>query len=81
MPRRSSNQENFYFTRDKIENEFDKLNICNKFKKCINCLRAEYSEFELQRKSFYIFILNSDVKDWIKCYQGRYNRPVISPVF
>ena len=34
MPRRSSNQENFCFARDEIENEFDKLlqkaNICNK---------------------------------------------------
>ena len=64
MPRRRINAEQFYFTRREIVNEFEKpferTKFCKQCKKCINCTRAEYVDFEVDRKMFYTS--NKDVK-------------------
>ena len=83
MPRRKANVEQFYFSRREIGVEFEKLFertiFCEQCRKCIHCGRAEFVDFEVDRKMFYMS--NKDVKDWKIRYQGRTKRLVISPVF
>ena len=65
MPQRKVNAQQFYFSRREIEDEFEKLfeiaNFCEQCKKCINCTRAEYVDFQVDRKIFYAS--NKDIKD------------------
>ena len=81
MPQRKANADQFCFRRREIE-DFEKLfgrtNFCEQYKKCINCTRAEYVDFEVDRKTFYTS--NKEVKDWKIRWQGRIKRLVISPV-
>ena len=83
MPRRKANAEEFHFSRREIEDEFEKLFertiFCEQFRKCIHCRRAEFVDFEVDRKMFYTS--NKDAKDWKIRYQGRTKRLVISPMF
>ena len=83
MPRRRINAEQFYFTRREIVNEFEKpferTKFCKQCKKCINCTRAEYVDFEVDKKMFYTS--NKDVKNWKIRWQMKIKRLVISPVF
>ena len=64
MPQRKANADQFYFSRREIEDEFEKLfektNFSEQCKKCIHCNRAEYVDFEVDRKMFYTS--NKDVK-------------------
>ena len=65
MLRRKANSGQFYFSRREIEDEFEKLFkrtiFCKQFRKCIHCTRAEYVDFEVDRKMFYTS--NKDVKN------------------
>ena len=83
MPRRKANADQFYFSRREMENEFEKLfertNFCEQCRKCTHCRRAEFVDFEVDRKMFYTS--NKDVKNWKIHWQGRIKRLVISPVF
>ena len=77
MPQKKQNAQQFYFTRREIEmnlkNYLKKQFFCKQCKKCINCSRAEYVHFEVDRKMFYTY--NKDIKNW------KIKRLVISPVF
>ena len=84
MPRQQPNAHSgFIFSRAEIEYEFlkikDQTKNCNKYRICYACHRAEYIDFEYERKCFYSS--NADVKFWKKRYQGGIKRLVISPVF
>ena len=83
MPQRKATVQLFYFSRCEIEDEFEKLfertNFRERCKKCSNCSRAGYVDFEGDRKMFYRS--NKDVKDRKIRWQGRIKRLVISPVF
>ena len=83
MPQKKVNAKLFYFSRQKIEDGFEKLFertiFCEQCRKCIHCRRAEVVDFQVDRKMFYTS--NKDVKNWKIRYQGRTKRLVISPVF
>ena len=72
MPQRKANAEQFYFNRREIEDEFEKVFertiFCEQREKCINCSRAEYVDFEVDRKMFYMS--NKDVKNRKIHWQG-----------
>ena len=73
------NPDFVFFSRQKIELEFDKIKqftkVCNKWKSCCYCSRAEYIDFETDYAS------NKNVDSWKKRFQGRYNTLVTSSVF
>ena len=83
MPRRKANADQFYFSRRDTEDDFEKLfertNFCEQCRKCIHCRRAEFVDFEVDRKIFYTS--NKDVKNRKIRWQGKIKRLVISPVF
>ena len=83
MPQRKSNQEDFYYSRTDIEKIFEdlfnKTINCDQCKKCIHCKRAEFVDFEADRKMFYTS--NRDVLAWKIRWQGKIKRLVILPVF
>ena len=57
MPQRKANAKQFYFSRRGIEDEFEKLFerkiFCDQYRKCILCRRADFVDFEVDRKMFY----------------------------
>ena len=83
MPQRKENADQFYFSRREIEDEFEKVFertiFCEQFRKCIHCIRAEFVDFEVDRKMFYTS--NKDVKNCKIRWRGRIKRLLISPVF
>ena len=55
MSQRKANAQQFYFSRreDEFEKILEKTVSCEQYKKYINCTRAEYVDFEVDRKMFY----------------------------
>ena len=75
MPRQLNAHSNFVFLK-KIELEFQKIEDeiikCNKCRVCFACHRAEYNDFEKERKCFYTS--NSNVDSRKIRFQGRFHR-------